>query len=378
MPRDKRNYAINWTDGMKLNKDHFVGHENWILQSLRDQLFMQLTDFNYGLLENDGNTGSSLELLINIDQNNQINVKLTDCHAVTKGGRRIDITAENIQTYQYPLEMLNFDFNTTEATNEMYDVILAVFPENRIPIGQPDEQEIPFRHPYIQPEYRLHAVPTKQVNTSQMWNNHITIGRFQIVAREVQFYTDYIPPCTRIGAYPALQEQYHQFGNTIEKISGFLAEYLRKNRDNQNKLENNVSYLLEKLVFYLTVNLSHYRIILRTQAPIFMIEFFMRFAQLFKSALGWLSEYEREAILNYFSNWISTRDLDNAAFELMNLQYDHQDIYASVQKVANYLNLVHDLFEKMVFSGKAVTPVKESKPQPKHGPIIIKDGKRIN
>jgi hypothetical protein len=34
----------------------------------------------------------------------------------------------------------------------------------------------------------------------------------------------------------------------------------------------------------------------------------------------------------------------------------------------------------MVFSGKAVPPAKEQALQvkPKHGPVIIKDGKRIN
>ena len=96
MPQEKRNYAMNWTDGMKLNKDHFIGHESWVAQGLRDQVFMQLTDYNYGLLENDGSIDSSLGLLINIDQNNQINIKLTDCHAITKGGRRIEIASRKI------------------------------------------------------------------------------------------------------------------------------------------------------------------------------------------------------------------------------------------------------------------------------------------
>ena len=82
--------------------------------------------------------------------------------------------------------------------------------------------------------------------------------------------------------------------------------------------------------------------------------------------------------MNHLSHWVSSRDLDNTAFELMNLDYDHQDIYGSVQKVENYLNLVHDLFEKMMFSGKVAPPVKETKPPLRHGPIIIKDGKRIN
>jgi hypothetical protein len=375
---EKRSHAINWIDGMKLNKDHFIGLDNWLLDSMRDYACIQLNDFNYGLLESGADPESSLKILVNIDQNNQINIKLTDCRALTKGGIRIEVTSLNIQNYQYPVDKLSLDFNVTEASNETFDIILAVFPERRVPAGQPNENEVPFRHPFIIPEYQLHAVPSKQVNSSQMWKNHITIGKFHIVAREVHFNTEYIPPCSRIDAYPSLLEYYHRYGNTIEKIGNALAEYLRKNRSSQNKLEANLVYIIEKLVYYLTINLSHYKLDLKSQPPIYFIEFFINFSRLFKSALSWLSEYDREEVLNNLSHWVSSRDLDNSAFELMNLEYDHQDIFASVQKVDNYLTLVNDLFEKMVFSGKAAPPVKESKPQPRQGPVIIKDGKRVN
>ena len=375
---EKRGFAINWIDGMKLNKDHFTGLDNWILDSIRDSASIQLNDFNYGLLECSGDADSSLKILVNIDQNNQINIRLTDCRALTKGGIRIEVTSQNIQNFQYPAGKLSFDFNVAESSNEMFDIILAVFPEKRVPVGIPAENEVPFRHPYVMPEYQLHAVPTRQVNSSQMWKNHITVGRFHIIAHEVQFNTEYIPPCTRVDAYPSLLEYYHKYGNTTEKITNALAEYLRKNRLNQNKLEVNLIYVVEKLVYYLTINLSNYKLLLKSLPPVYFIEFFVNFARLFKSALSWLSEYDREEVLNYLSRWVSSRDLDNSAFELMNLEYDHQDIFASVKKVDNYLTLVNDLFEKMVFAGKGEQPVKEARPQPRHGPVIIKDGKRIN
>lgn len=377
MPSDKTNHAINWTDGMKLNKDHFIGHENWILERSRDYAFIRLTDFNYGLIP--GSSGSSLEVMLNIDQNNLLNIKVADCHAITKGGKRIDIAVKDIQQAQYPLEKLTVDFDASEASNEMFDIILAVFPDKRIPVGVPDDNEIPFRHPNVMPEYQIQVVPTKQVNSSQMWYNYITIGKFQVVAREVHFYTDYIPPCSRVDSYPSLLEYYYRFENNAQKINNALAEYLRKNRANSGKLESNLSFTLEKLLYYLTVNLSQYKLILKSEPPVYMIDFFISFARLFKSVLSWLSEYDREEVLNYFSHWVSSRDVDDAAYELMNLEYDHQDIYTSVKKVESYLSLVNDLFEKMVFSGKQAPPIQVPGPsKSKHGPKIIRDGKQIN
>ena len=178
MSSDKRNQAVNWTDGMKLNKDHFIEQENWVQEGIRDSASIRLTNFNYGLLK--GSTDSSLELMLNIDQDNQLNIKVTDCIAITRGGRRIEFDIQNIQKLQYPLEKLTTDFNISEASNEMFDIILAVLPDSRIPVGIPNDNEIPFRHPFVLPEYQIHVIPTKQVNASQMWNNHITIGKFQV------------------------------------------------------------------------------------------------------------------------------------------------------------------------------------------------------
>jgi len=174
---ENRSHTINWIDGMKLNKDHFIDLDNWIMDGLRDNACLQMTDFNYGLLESAADRDASQKLLINIDQNNQINIKLTDCRAITKGGIRIEITSQNIQTMHYPLAKLTLDFSITETSNEIFDIILAVFPDKRIPVGSPNENEVPFRHPFVMPEFQLHAVPTKQVNSSQMWKNHITIGK---------------------------------------------------------------------------------------------------------------------------------------------------------------------------------------------------------
>ena len=61
---------------MKLNKDHFIDQENWVQEGIRDSASIRLTNFNYGLLK--GSTDSSLELMLNIDQDNQLNIKVTE------------------------------------------------------------------------------------------------------------------------------------------------------------------------------------------------------------------------------------------------------------------------------------------------------------
>jgi len=55
-----------------------------------------------------------LKILVNIDQNNQINIKLTDCRALTKGGVRIEVTHKSSEL-SIPLDKLSYDFNVAEA-----------------------------------------------------------------------------------------------------------------------------------------------------------------------------------------------------------------------------------------------------------------------
>lgn len=359
---EKKYNPVNWIDGMKLNKNHFISFERWIADTYKDGINLILNDFNYGLIDPLPNKETALDLLANIDETNQLNIKVMTCRGITRGGYRIEITPEIIQKMKYPEENIGADFNINEAESEEFAIIVSVNTEERIPTGIPDEEEIPFRHPFVMPLYKVQAVPARQVNSGQFWTNHLIVGKFQIIAGEVHFEEDYIPPCSRILAHGNLVNHFHHFKAQHGQISRAAVEYIKTNRSSGKKLEMNIIYIFEKLVSYCTNAFFSNEGFYISQPPVFWVDFYIKLAKTFKGALNCMIEYDREEILNLFNQWISIRDFENAQYYLINLEYDHQNIQSSLEAIGNFLTLLGKVAEKMAFADKtAPKPAEEPK-----------------
>ena len=40
--------AVNWVDGMKISEKHFIQHQNFIIDTVRDASSLGINNFNYG------------------------------------------------------------------------------------------------------------------------------------------------------------------------------------------------------------------------------------------------------------------------------------------------------------------------------------------
>jgi len=369
---EKKHHAVNWIDGMKLNKDHFINSDRWVNDLFKDALSLIMTDYSYGLTEPLPGEDTALDIIANFDGTNQLNIKVLTCRGITRGGYRVEITPRLVEKIHYPEEKLAIDFNLREAGNEDFVIIVSANTDEQVPTGVPNEEEVPFRHPFALPQYKLHIVPFRQVSVSQASSNHIIIGRFQIIAGNVEFNERYIPPCTCIKASPSLSRHYHNLKNLHDNIVRGCVEYIRKQRNSGHKIDQNITYVFEKLVFHtVNSNFSNEQIIL-SEAPIFFIDYFIQMARTFRTALSCLAEYEREEIMNYFNKWVASRDFDNFQYDLINLEYSHLDIYQSIETIERYLIIFHSLVDKLVFSDKTIPEEKapEPKPEPQKSPKV--------
>ena len=89
---EKLNYfPVNWVDGMKINKSHFISMQDNFVDMMRDAIGSHVTPINYGLLPV-YNTMESIKISLVIDNHKLLRVKIEECHAVTPNGARIEIT----------------------------------------------------------------------------------------------------------------------------------------------------------------------------------------------------------------------------------------------------------------------------------------------
>ncbi|MGB0932148.1 MAG: hypothetical protein ACPGVB_15300, partial [Chitinophagales bacterium] len=152
---------VNWIDGMKISKEHFLAFEDAVNDYLRDIRALRLTDNNYGLLPASPHTKHSLELRIHGNE-----VELLSCRGITREGVRIEITNFNLQklTAAIPKEDSSVLDNRPGG---LYDIVVVVDSYDREPFGKPNSEESPPRHPFTLPKYSLELVPSRPKNTSR-------------------------------------------------------------------------------------------------------------------------------------------------------------------------------------------------------------------
>lgn len=89
--------------------------------------------------------------------------------------------------------------------------------------------------------------------------------------------------------------------------------------------------------------------ILTQRPPIFLAETVVQLANEIKLTLDFMPEKEKEEMLNYFKEW---NQISPAAFVelvglVIDLDYDHNNIYESFVPVLNLLARLSELFEKL-------------------------------
>src|SRR5450631_2309193 len=94
---------VNWIDGMKINKSHFIAQDNALLFQLVQTVSGVLNDLNYGLLPPNPDS-KGLKLFLSSDNQQKIQVRMQSCRAVTAGGYYIEFASDtalqgkNLQT----------------------------------------------------------------------------------------------------------------------------------------------------------------------------------------------------------------------------------------------------------------------------------------
>src|SRR5688572_4601106 len=119
-----KHLPVNWIDGMKVSKDNFIDTDNHYHDTLRDSASLFLTNTNFGLLPSPRGSRATFDLSFIQKAASSITVELNYCSAITPGGCRIFIQAEDkTQTLSATIKTEPGDKTTHEVT--WYDVVVT-------------------------------------------------------------------------------------------------------------------------------------------------------------------------------------------------------------------------------------------------------------
>jgi len=343
-------YRVNWIDGMKINKNHFIDLENSFLHAVKTVEEVNLTPTNYGLLPDFSERGSSIELSISLDGQNSVEVNITHCKAVTLGGYQIDIS----ESTRPLLEQAGCELRKKiqiSGQSDQYSVVLIINPYQRITVGAADPEEEPPRRPYVLPEYKIDILESSELNNKELGLHHLTIGSVQLVDGKLSVINDFIPPSKSIQSHIDLKQAYDGISTFFSNLEAYLVQIIQK--IHQKKQDNDLALMVlqmsQKMLDYLNYGLTDFKIQTQFSAPIELVVKTSTLARIIKNSLDVFSGAGKEEFLNYISDW---GDLNQGGFETImsetiDNKYQHTNINPSLDQISRFTRIILTTFKKL-------------------------------
>lgn len=344
-------FNVNWVNGMKINKNHFIEAENAFTQSTQLVNSQHVNAFNYGLLPiKDAEQSFNIELYK--DGQGSIKLQLNKCIAVTPGGYLIYITNEIAELLKSKKSIIETDYRMNNNEDSCY-IVLSVNPYMRIPIGDANPDEDPPRHPFVIPQYNLSIINSEDANDFEFGKYHITLGKISFDEFQATPFIDdaFIPPCSSIQSHSDLIETYNHLEVFYSKIENFAMNIIQKIylKEQKNELANMVLSISKGVLSYIGGMLSEFRLKDKHEPPIVLVTRAVSLARVINNNLNVYNGIGKEELLNYLSNWcdVNQGTFENIIINTVELKYQHTNISESLNHISNFTNLIYTLFKKL-------------------------------
>lgn len=336
---------VNWIDGMKINKNHFISVQNFISDSVKDSVGVHTSLINYGLLP----VQDSIKLNLIIDNHKLLRIKVEECHAISPNGSRIEIGAG-------VSEALSLSLPYPEAVHEMKDgeqlVLFACLSVNHIkrnPYGDPDPEENPPRYPYTIPEYTLNLISEKELDKAGGFGaNYLTIGKILVNSGESKIDENYIAPSTTVSSHKRLLDLYTEidrFYGQIELYAVHIAQKIHAKKQN-NLLAVMMESMTDRTLSYLGSEINRFRWLSPHNPPANMLSSVVGLARVLKNFIDSRSGAGKEELLNYFAEWcnVTQGDFETIFSDVINSDYNHNQMDITVKKIVVFMDVLETLY----------------------------------
>jgi len=348
MSDKQRRYFVNWIDGMKINKDHFIATENAMIYQQYLANRSHLNPYNFGILpDNDGNT--PLDISCEIDAQNRVNVKVNRCLAITPGGFVIDLDTETPELAEFNITLEDFDIHAQESKSGEYYILLRINPYDRIPVGKANPQENPPRHPYIIPEYSVYIVPVSKMNKAGFGDFYQVIGKIVVKDNVPEMDKEYVPPCSIVSSNEKLMAINDRLIEFFGKLELNIMVIIRNIFTKQQKspLAQSVLLFSDKIAAFQGMHITRQRLFLKHSPPIYMFEAISQFARLLRNTFNTQTTERKEEMINYFSDWCNLKqgELEKLMMETVNFNYNHYEIANVMSKMMEFIETMAVMFD---------------------------------
>ena len=359
--RDQLKYfPVNWIDGMKITRNHFVEQDNAFRNALHDAASFGLSPYRHGVLPPSAQAENTFSVKISSDNQNTIKVDVQVCQAVTSGGARISIPAfaAPVATAADTGLSAFFPFNALDGDMDWW-VVLVVHPYDKQAAGSPDLSENPPRYPYALPTHAIQLVNAKSYTQYTYHPYALTIGKLFVNGSEIVLEDYYIPPCISVSAHPdlvSLLGEFDEFFASLEKYCTLILQKIFK-KNQQNNLSELVMFLCDRIMIYLSEALTAIRWKALHESPATLFFTMATLARLIKNTMLVRAGSGRDELMNYLGEWCDLKkgELESLLNSISNMAYEHNDVNKNISEAAVFVKVINRLFKtlsKLEFIGE--------------------------
>ena len=359
--RDKQKYfPVNWIDGMKINKNHFIEQDNAAMDALQGMVSLGLSPLRFGVLPASAAGEETFNVKIAFDNQSSLRISVLACQAVTSGGVHISLPAFSTvgQTDTGNILTTSFPFSASNSESNWW-IFLFAHPYEKQAAGSPDLAENPPRFPNALPTYTLQLVSESNYKQQAYHPYGIAVGKVSIVSNDVRIEADYIPPCFSINAHPDLLSLHGELDSYLANVELNCSEIVQKifKKNQQNEISELVMFLCDRVMQYLGQAITSMRWNMVYNAPAAMFETISSLARVMKNSIDMRTGSGKEELMNYMSEWCELKqgELETMLSSLANTNFNQNDINKNIQKIVLFVKVTSRLFEtlsKLEFIGK--------------------------
>ena len=349
----KNHYYVNWVDGMKINKSHFLDSDNANIALISKAASISVNQNHYGLLPEVGSDEAQDSIQLSLDGQNSLSVQINKCKAVTLGGFYIDISNETNslldKTGKFTPVTANFD--SENITSDAYFVVLDLDPFQKLPIGEANTQEEPPRHPFTIAKYSLNLVPENEVNDTTLGKSFLIVGKVIFDGENPELDLNYIPPCYSIQSNQDLIYIYSEIGVFFNALEKYCLQIIQKifQKKQSNDLAGMVLAITQNVWQYTSSIIPQYQIEDRIASPVKIITKLITLARIIKNSMDTYIGTGKEELVNYLVDWSDTTqgEFEKLLSDMIEIEYKHYDVNQSLDTVAKFSKVMLSLFKKL-------------------------------
>lgn len=336
---------VNWSDGMKLNKDVFIAQDNAQSAKAYSLIASTLSPIRYGLVPGSNNFNTQIA----IDNQNTVRVTVISCKAITGGGIPISIDASEraASTDGSPSTTLQISVANTNT----YWVVLLVKPYERNPFGEINPTENPARFPYIKQGYEIILVDDNQVN---QYNHHplaLMIGKIIANGSSAVVDQEYLPPCISVSASQDLIGLHSELDGFLAGLEQSCSQIVQKiyRKSQQNDLSELAKFLCDRIMLFLGQAITEYRWIDTHESPAKMISTIAGLARVIKNTIDLRIGSGKDELMTYLCEWceLNQGELEGLLSNMAALRYNHNDINENIGSIIEFAKIIGKLFNTL-------------------------------